>query len=338
MLHITAAGWAITVVVIAALLVLDWIVLGRRPRAVGFAAAAGWSAFYVLVAVLFGVVFGLVAGWDFAAQYLTGFVVEKALSVDNLFVFVIIIGAFAVPAELQPGALTLGITLALVLRTVFIVLGAALLETFAFMFLVFGLGLVVTAVQLFRHRNDDPSVEENAVVGAARRALPFTDHYDGPRMVTRVSGARVFTPMFLVLLAIGTTDLVFAFDSIPAIFGITEHTFIVFAASAFSLLGMRPLYFLVSGLLDRLVYLSTGLPVILGFIGVKLMLEFGHDHKASIPTISTGASLAVIAAVLAVTTVASLVQVRRHPSLRAHAGALRGARPDSEQPADPSAD
>src|SRR5919206_302008 len=170
----------------------------------------------------------------------------------------------------------IGILLALVLRGIFIALGAALLAAFSFMFLVFGLLLVATAVQLFRHRDQDPSIEDNALVAVARRRLPFTDRYDGGRLVTRVDGRRVLTPLFLVLLAIGSTDILFALDSIPAIFGISREAFIVFAANAFALLGLRALYFLVSGLLDRLVYLSAGLSLILAFIGVKLVLHWAH--------------------------------------------------------------
>jgi tellurite resistance protein TerC len=324
--HVTAAAWALTLALIAGLLALDWLLLGRRSRAVRLPGAIRWSLLYIAVAVLFGVVLGLIAGWDLGAQYFAGYVVEKSLSVDNLFVFVIIIGAFAVPAEQQPKALTIGIVIALGLRAVFIALGAALLATFSFMFLIFGLTLLVTAVQLYRHRNQDPTVEDNALVAAARRTLPVSDSYDEGRIITRVHGRRMFTPLLLALLAIGTTDLLFAFDSIPAVFGVTDHAYIVFAANAFALLGLRALYFLVSGLLDRLVYLSTGLALILAFIGAKLMLEFAHVQDHSIPAISTGLSLAVIAAVLTATALASIIKTRREPGLHAHTGALRERR------------
>jgi tellurite resistance protein TerC len=216
---------------------------------------------------------------------------------------------------------------------VFIALGAALLAAFNFMFLVFGLVLVGTAVQLFRHRNEDPSVDDNALVAIARRALPLSKGYEQGRILTRVDGHRALTPLFLVLIAIGSTDVLFAFDSIPAVFGVTKHAYIVFAANAFALLGLRALFFLVSGLLDRLVYLSTGLAVILAFIGVKLVLEFAHQQDPSIPEISTGLSLAVIVAVITATVAASLFKVRRDPSIRAHAGALHEHRQDpSSQP------
>ena len=324
---VTAGGWSVTVAVIVGLLGLDWLLLGRRPHAVRFGEAARWSAFYVAVALLFGVAFSLLSGWDLGAQYFAGYVVEKSLSIDNLFVFLIIITAFAVPAEQQPKAITIGITIALALRTVFIVVGAALLSTFSFVFLVFGVALVASGVQLFRHRNEDPGVEDNVLVAVARRALPFSSEYHGGRLVARVDGRRVFTPMLLVLIAIGSSDLLFAFDSIPAVFGVTDHAYIVFAANAFALLGLRALFFVVSGLLDRLVYLSVGLAVILGFIGVKLVLEFAHHESASVPEFSTLVSLAAVGAVLAATAIASVLKVRRDPSIRAHTGVLRRQRP-----------
>jgi tellurite resistance protein TerC len=213
--------------------------------------------------------------------------------------------------------------MALALRTLFIALGAALIAAFSFMFLIFGVLLIGTAVQLFRHRNEDPSVEDNALVAVARRALPLSSSYDGGRLVTQHDGRRLFTPMFLVLIAIGSTDLLFAFDSIPAVFGITKHAYVVFAANAFALLGMRPLFFLVSGLLNRLVYLSVGLAAILAFIGAKLILEFAHQHSHSVPEISTGLSLGIVAVMIAATAVASLIKSARDPRVRAHAGALR---------------
>ncbi len=291
--------------------------------------ATRWSVFYIAAAVLFGVALGLTAGWDLGAQYFAGYVVEKSLSVDNLFVFVIIMGTFAVPAAQQSRLLMIGIVGALVLRGVFIALGAAMLDAFSFTYLLFGLALAVTAVQLFRHRNQDPSVADNPLVAATRRVLPVSDDYEGHRLVLRRGGRRVVTPLFVALVAIASTDVLFALDSIPAVFGVTRHAYIVFAANAFALLGLRPLFFLVSGLLDRLVYLSAGLSIVLGFIGLKLMLHFAHLHNGAFPEISTGLSLAVIAVILAVTTVASLVKARREPRARAHAGSLRGAEPAS---------
>ena len=334
----TLTGWAATLGLIAGLVAFDLWQGGRRPHAVGVREAAGWSAFYIAIAVLFGLAFALIAGWDLAAQYFAGYVVEKSLSVDNLFVFVIIMSTFAVPAAQQPRLLMIGIVGALVLRGVFIALGAALLDAFSFTYLLFGLALAVTAVQLFRHRDQDPSMTDNALVSATQRLLPLSDHYDGHRLVSRHDGRRVLTPLFVALVAIASTDVLFALDSIPAVFGVTQHAYIVFVANAFALLGLRALFFLVSGLLDRLVYLSTGLAVVLGFIGLKLVLHFAHLHDDAIPEVTTGFSLAVIAVILAITAAASVIKTRRDPRARAHAGSLRGggAAPDRAMPSQPS--
>src|SRR3982751_2949857 len=223
MLEVTALGWTVTIGVIVALLALDLTLGVLRPHAVGFREAAAWSVFYIGVAVAFGVVFGQVAGWDFGAQYFAGYIVEKSLSVDNLFVFVIIMSTFAVPEKYQQEVLHFGIIIALVFRVVFIALGATLLSLFSFMFLLFGLLLIYTAVQLFRHRDEDPDVEDNVVVKTARRILPVTQEYDGGKIFTRVDGRRMVTPLLVVLVAIGGIDLLFALDSIPAVFGVTEE-------------------------------------------------------------------------------------------------------------------
>jgi tellurite resistance protein TerC len=333
MLEVTALGWTLTIGVIVGLLALDLTLGVLRPHTVGFKEAAAWSIFYIAVAIIFGVVFGNVAGWDFGAQYFAGYIVEKSLSVDNLFVFVIIMSTFAVPEKYQQEVLTFGIIIALVLRVIFIALGATLLSLFSFMFLIFGLILIFTAVQLFRHRDEDPDIEDNALVKATKRFLPVTDDYIDGKMVTRVDGRRVVTPLFIVLIAIGSTDLLFALDSIPAVFGVTDEAFIVFAANAFALLGLRALFFLVKGLLDRLVYLSTGLSLILAFIGVKLVLHWLHvDINESVPEISTAVSLAVIIGVLIITTVASLLKTRKDPDAKAHAGSVRARKPQEGQP------
>ncbi|MFI1990302.1 TerC family protein [Actinoplanes sp. NPDC020271] len=324
MLEVTALGWTLTIGVIVALLALDLTLGVIRPHVVGFREAAGWSIFYIAVAIVFGLVFANVAGWGFGTEYFAGYIVEKSLSVDNLFVFVIIMSTFAVPERYQQEVLTFGIIIALVLRVVFIALGATLLNLFSFMFLIFGLILIYTAVQLFRHRDEDPSIDDNALVKAGRRFLPVTEDYVDGKMITRIDGKRMVTPLFLVLLAIGSTDILFALDSIPAVFGVTEEAYIVFVANAFALLGLRALFFLVKGLLDRLVYLSTGLAVILAFIGVKLVLHWAHKSLSdSVPEVSTPVSLVVIIGILVVTTVASLIKSRRDPSLKAHAGSLR---------------
>jgi tellurite resistance protein TerC len=330
LLDVSWLAWTVTVAFIVVLLAVDFATAARRPHAVGFREAVAWSVFYIAVALAFAVVFAAFAGWDFGVQYLAGYLVEKSLSIDNLFVFVIIMSTFAVPRAHQHKVLTFGIAIALVLRAVFIVIGAALLELFSVMFLLFGLLLLFTAIQLYRHRNEDPDVEDNALVRLARRLLPVTDDYRGGAFTLRTNGSRAVTPLFVVLIAIGSTDILFALDSIPAVFGVTEEPYIVFSANAFALLGLRALFFLVTGLLDRLVYLSTGLAVVLGLIGVKLVLHWGHTVNSAVPELSTTASLAIVAVVLAVTTVASLAKVRRDPTAVAHAGSVR-ARPTEDE-------
>jgi tellurite resistance protein TerC len=333
MLHVSFAGWAATIGFIIVLLVVDLFM--TRPghqHAVGFREAVLASIFYVGVALAFGVAFGLIAGWEWGGEYFAGYIVEKSLSIDNLFVFVVIMSTFAVPAEFQHRVLSFGILVALVLRGIFIAVGAVLIASFSFMFAVFGVALLATAIQLFRHRDQDPDIEDNVVVRAARRLIGVTDSFSSGRMFTHVDGRRVATPLFIVFLAIASTDLLFALDSIPAVFGVTKQAYIVFTANAFALLGLRALYFLVTGLLDRLVYLSTGLSLILAFIGVKLLLHFGHLQQDSIPDVTTGVSLAVILAILAVTIVASLLKSRSDPAARAHAGSLRDRRPEGDRP------
>ena len=313
MLDISALGWIITIAVIVGLLALDLILAAARPHAVGFREALFWSLFYIAIAVAFGFVFAAMAGWGFGAEYFAGYIVEKSLSVDNLFVFVIIMATFAVPEEHQHKVLTFGIIAALILRAIFILLGATLLELFSFMFLVFGLLLVFTAIQLYRHRDEDPDVQDNGLVKITRRIIPVTDEYHEGNLFIKENGRRLATPLFIVLVAIGSTDILFALDSIPAVFGVTEEPYIVFVANAFALLGLRALFFLVKGLLDRLVYLSTGLAIILAFIGVKLMLHWAHGLWPGVPEMSTNVSLIVIVIVLAITTVASLIKSRRDP-------------------------
>ena len=332
MLDVTFAGWAATIGLIAGLFLLDLFV--SRPghaHVIEFKEAALASLFFVSVAIAFGVAFGVVAGWGFGEEYFAGYIVEKSLSVDNLFVFVVILSAFAVPAEYQHRVLTFGILVALVLRGVLIALGAALVSAFSFVFLIFGLLLVYTAIQLFRHRDEDPDIEDNLLVRLTRRLIPVTTDYHDERMLTRVQGRRVATPLFIAFIAIGSSDLLFALDSIPAVFGVTDEPFIVFTANAFALLGLRALYFLVTGLLDRLVYLSTGLSLILAFIGVKLLLHYGHLQNDDIPEIATSTSLVVIVVVLTITIVASLAKSRRVPGARAHAGSLRRRRKEQDE-------
>ncbi|MDX8051724.1 TerC family protein [Lentzea sp. BCCO 10_0798] len=331
MLEISGLTWATTIGVIVALLAVDLVLAAWRPHRIGFREASLWSVFYILVAIGFGVWFASAHGGGFGAEYFAGYIVEKSLSVDNLFVFVIIMTTFLVPEEHQHKVLTFGIVLALIMRGIFIAVGATLLSLFSFMFLLFGLLLIFTAVQLFRHRDEDPDVENNIVVKTARKLLPVTDDYVGGKIFTRVDGKRFATPLFVVLVAIGGVDLLFALDSIPAVFGVTEEPYIVFTANAFALLGLRALFFLVKGLLDRLVYLSAGLAIILAFIGVKLILHWAHvDISPSVPEVPTPLSLGVIIAILVVVTVASLVKTRNDPSAKAHPGSLRGHRDEDK--------
>ena len=297
----------------------------RPPR--GLSSMSPWQS---VSRIWFTVAFGSELGMQFFAGYL----VEKSLSVDNLFVFLIIMTTFAVPEAQQHKVLTFGIVLALIMRAVFIGIGAALLEAFSLVFLLFGLLLIYTAIQLFRHRNEDPDIESNIMIRGARRLLPVSDQYADGRFLTRINGRRVLTPLFLVLIAIGSVDLLFALDSIPAVFGVTDEAYIVFTANAFALLGLRALFFLVKGLLDRLVYLSTGLSIILAFIGVKLILHWAHvDLDSRVPEIPTLLSLAVILVVLTVVTIASLLKTRRDPTAKAHAGSLRATRSQDQRTA-----
>ena len=328
MSEISGLTWGLTIGLVVVLLAVDLILAALRPHKVGFKEATAWSLFYIAVAIAFGVWFTVTYGSTLGTEYFAGYIVEKSLSVDNLFVFVIIIATFAVPEEHQHKVLTFGIILALIMRAIFIALGATLLSLFSFMFLLFGILLIWTAIQLFRHRDEDPDVENNIMVRATRRFLPVTETYDGGKLVTRVDGRRMVTPMMAVLISIGSVDLLFALDSIPAVFGITREPFIVFAANAFALLGLRALFFLVKGLLDRLVYLSTGLSIILAFIGVKLVLHWAHvDINPSIPEVDTYVSLGVIVVILTVVTVASLIKTRQDPTAKAHPGSLRASPP-----------
>jgi tellurite resistance protein TerC len=299
--------------------------------------ATFWSVFYIGLAVLFGLAVWALGGSTAGTEYFSGWIVEKSLSVDNLFVFVIIMARFAVPAEYQQKTLLFGIGAALALRAVLIAIGAAAINLFSFTFLIFGLILIWTAVQLIRHRNEEPDVEDTFLVRRARKILPVSQSFHGGRMLAHEDGHRVMTPLLLVFVAIGSTDVLFALDSIPAVFGVTKDPFLVFSANAFALLGLRALYFLIEGLLERLVYLSIGLSVILAFIGVKLILQFLHeDVTETVPKVPTTLSLGVILAILLFTTGASLIRVHAHPEEKAQAGSLRKRRdnkPREEEPA-----
>ena len=323
--------WAITVVGILLLIALDFVMVSRKPHEVKFREAALWSVFYVGVAIAFGVALIVWQGSAVGTEYFAAYLVEKSLSVDNLFVFIIILAQFAVPAALHQRVLLLGVVLALILRAIFIAIGAAAISAFTFTFVIFGAILIWTGIQLARHRNEDPDPMDNFIIRRVRSRVPFSDEYDGTRMFTRVDARRVATPLLLVMISIGATDLLFALDSIPATFGVTQDPYLVFTANAFALLGLRALYFLLKGLLEKLIYLSTGLAVILVFIGVKLVLTFFHEQFPGVPKISTEVSLGVIAIVLVVVVIASWLKVRKEPAATAHAGRLTGGHADSEQ-------
>ena len=327
-MDVTLGLWAVTIAGIIGLIVLDFVTVSHKPHEVRFREALLWSIFYIGIAVAFGVGIWLWQGGDIGTQYFAAYLVEKSLSVDNLFVFIIILTQFAVPPELHQRVLLVGVVLALVLRAVFIAVGAAALAAFSFTFVIFGAILIWTGIQLARHRNEDPEPKDNAVVRLARKRFAFSDDFDGTRMFTQVDGRRMATPMLLVIVAIGSTDLLFALDSIPATFGVTQIPYLVFAANAFALLGLRALYFLLKGLLDKLVYLSTGLAVILVFIGIKLVLTYLHELNPSIPHVSTVQSLVFIVVVLVIVTVASWLKVRKDPTAVAHAGRMTGSDPE----------
>jgi tellurite resistance protein TerC len=321
-MDVTLLTWALVVGAILALIVVDLLTVSRKPHDVMFKEAAIWSIFYIGVAIAFGVWVWQTAGSQFGTEYFAAYLVEKSLSVDNLFVFIIILAQFAVPSIYHQRVLMFGVILALVLRAIFIAVGAAALAAFSFTFVIFGAILIWTGVGLFKHWDEDPSPEDNKLVKIIRKRIAMTDEYDGSKIFTRVNGKRIATPMFLVMIAIASTDLLFALDSIPATFGVTQEPFLVFAANAFALLGLRALYFLLKGLLDKLIYLSLGLSIILMFIGVKLIITYVHEIWYEVPKIPTLVSLAVIALILIVSTVASLIKVKKDPTAHAHAGRI----------------
>jgi tellurite resistance protein TerC len=307
--------WGITIVVILALLAFDYFFHIRKAHVPTLREAAIWSSFYVGIAIIFGILVLVFGGSAMGSEYFAGYITEKALSVDNLFVFLIIIASFRVPREDQQKVLLFGIVFSLIARTGFIFLGAALINSFAWVFYAFGLILILTAGNLLKPDKDGDEAD-NFIIRLARRMFHTTDYYDGDKLTTMVDGKKALTPMLLVMVAIGGTDILFALDSIPAIFGLTQNVYIVFTATAFSLMGLRQLYFLIDGLLDRLIYLSYGLAAILAFIGVKLILHALHENNlpfinggepVEVVEITTGLSLTVIIGVLVITVVASLL-------------------------------
>lgn len=308
----TPTLWAVTLGLVLALLALDFL-LTRRPHEVSMREAAAWSTFYIALPLAFGVWVWRTHGSQIGLEYYTGYLVEKSLSVDNLFIFILILGAFAVPRVLQQRVLLIGIVGALVMRGAFIALGAALIARFSWMFLIFGVILLVTAWGVLRdarHGGHQVDVNELRIVRVARRLFPVTETYEGTRLSVRQADRRALTPLALVVLAILGTDLVFAIDSVPAVYGITGDPYLVFVTNAFALLGLRALYFVLEGALSKLRHLGYGLAAILAFIGVKLGLHWAHGVWPEVPTVPTLLSLGVIVAALAVTTTTSILANR----------------------------
>jgi tellurite resistance protein TerC len=310
-----------SLVVLTLILVGDLLLVIRRPHVPSLRESTLWVVFYVALALVFALLILVLGDAEHAGQFIAGWLTEYSLSIDNLFVFVIIMARFSVPKRMQQEVLMVGIILALIFRGVFILLGAQLIENFSWIFYIFGAWLVWTAIQqAFLHREENAEENESRLIRMLRRRVRISDDYDGIKLRTVVDGTRIFTPILIVFIAIGTTDLLFALDSIPAIFGITESAFIVFTANVFALMGLRQLYFLLGGLLERLEYLKYGIAFILAFIGVKLVLHALHVNELPFlnggepiewaPEISTWTSLGVIIAAMAVATIASLVKAR----------------------------
>ncbi|MFR9725508.1 TerC family protein [Streptomyces sp. MS19] len=311
-MDVSLTMWVLTVVVLCALIAVDFF-FGRKPHEVSLREAGTWTVIWVILACLFGVGLLVSGNGEASGEFFAGYITEKSLSVDNLFVFILIMTKFAVPARYQARVLLVGVLIALVLRAAFIAAGAALIANFSWVFYIFGAFLIWTAwklVQDARADTEDEEYEENRFMRIVERRFPATDRYHGTKLTIRENGRRLITPMLIVMLAIGSTDILFALDSIPAIFGLTDDPYIVFTANAFALMGLRQLYFLIGGLLKKLVHLSYGLSIILGFIGVKLVLHALHESGVHVPEISIAVSLGVICTVLAVTTVTSLYATR----------------------------
>lgn len=314
--------WVATLTLLVGLLAVDVLFIGRRPHEPSLRECAIAIAFFIGLAMLFGVGVLFFAGGRYAGEFYAGWLTEYSLSIDNLFVFVIIMGRFGVPRKYQQTALLIGIILALVMRGVFIALGAAAIQSFSWIFYLFGAFLIYTAVKLATQgESDEDDFEENRLLTWVEKRFPATQEWQGVKLLATVDGKRVITPMFIVILALGTTDLLFALDSIPAIYGLTQEPFLVLTANIFALMGLRQLYFLIGGLLKRLVYLGVGLAILLGFIGTKLILHAAHINElpfinggrpiSGAPDITIGQSLTVILMILTVTTVASLLKSRK---------------------------
>ncbi len=320
-------SWLILAVVIVALITVDIVGHVRTPHAPTLKESAWWSVAYIALALVFGVFIWIVYGGDYAGQYIAGWATEKALSIDNLFVFVIIMSSFRVPREFQQKALLSGIIIALVLRLIFILVGAAIIAQFSWVFYLFGFWLLYTAytqvkagTETVSDEIDEGEYTETRLTKMVRKIVPVTDGFRGQKFLYRHGGKTLITPLLLVVVALGSADIMFALDSIPAIFGLTSEPYLVFAANAFALLGLRQLYFLIDDLLQRLVFLHWGLAFILGFIGVKLILHAMHENTVrflnggeafNVPDIGIGLSLGVIIGTITITVVASLIASRR---------------------------
>nr|WP_274613935.1 TerC family protein [Streptomonospora nanhaiensis] len=315
--------WLVTIGGMIAILVIDLAIVDHPwskksgPREFGMKQAAWWAAFYIGIAILFGFGIWYVGGGTLAGEYFAGFITEKSLSVDNLFVFYLIMSSFAVPRKYQHEVLLVGIVIALIMRGIFIAIGAQAINAFSEVFYAFGALLIFTAIKIVRDHvkqdEEDKDYTDSFAVRMVRKIWPVTDDYHGAKLMVKLDGRRHVTPMLMVIVAIGMTDLIFAIDSIPAIFGLTQDPYLVFTANAFALLGLRQLYFLLAGLMDRLAYISWGLAAIMVFIGIKMILHALHENHVPVPEISTGLSLGVICGVMTITVVASLFQSRSKP-------------------------
>jgi tellurite resistance protein TerC len=315
--------WVATVLGLSALIAVDFFI-GRKPHDVSIKEAGTWTVVWIVLAAMFGIGLLVFGESQASGEFFAGYITEKSLSVDNLFVFVLIMAKFAVPTHLQQRVLLIGVLIALVLRAIFIAAGAAIIASFSWVFYIFGAFLIYTAWKLIQEaRADEPEeeFEENRLLKSVESRFGVADKYHGTKLFIRDNGKRVLTPLMIVMLAIGTTDILFALDSIPAIFGLTQDPYIVFTANAFALMGLRQLYFLIGGLLRKLVHLSYGLSVILGFIGVKLVLHALHESGVHVPEISIPVSLAVICGVLIITTITSLIASRKQAEREAAQGA-----------------
>ncbi|MFE1664632.1 TerC family protein [Microbacterium sp. P02] len=339
-MQVTPLIWIITIAITILFFVYEFFAHVRKPHEPTVGESARWSAFYIGLALLFGVGIGMVSGWTFGGEYFAGYLTEKALSIDNLFVFLLLMTGFAVPKIYQQKVLMIGIVIALILRGAFIAIGAGLIENFSWVFYIFGALLLFLAYrQAFAHGDSNPA--DGKFMRFVRRHLPVSDEYNGDKLTVKKSGKRFVTPMFLVIVAIGFIDLIFAVDSIPAIYGLTNEAYIVFTANAFALMGLRQLYFLIGGLLERLVYLAQGLAVILAFIGVKLVLHAMHVNELPFinggepmlwaPEIPIWFSLLFIGTTIAVATVASLLKTRGDRGATSVGAPAEEAGPDADE-------